>query len=162
MKLLITTYRYLVLISGYLQPVFLLAIRLFCGYQLIVTGYGHLSHLDKVTEFFESLHIPMAHTNAIVSGTTEMVGGALWLIGLGTRAISIALLFNFCVAYWTASRDAVTGFFSNADPFLQDTAFPFLMTSIILLAFGPGFFSVDNLLKRTIFRNKTSALASDS
>ncbi len=38
----------------YLRSPFLLAVRLYWGWQLIQSGWGKLHHLDKVTEYFTS------------------------------------------------------------------------------------------------------------
>jgi putative oxidoreductase len=140
----------LVIAAGpFIAPVALLIIRLAWGWELFESGRGHLTHLQDTTDFFTSLHIPMPRANAIVSGCTELVGGILWMSGLATRLISIPLFFNFCVAYLTASRDKVIHFFQN-DPsnFIDDSAFPFLVTSLLLIAVGPGWISIDGLIKR--------------
>jgi uncharacterized membrane protein YphA (DoxX/SURF4 family) len=86
-----------------------------------------------------------------MSGTTEMVGGAVWMLGLGVRIISVPLLINFCVAYLTASRDKVLHLFTQ-DPsnFIDDTAFPFLVTSLVMIAFGAGAVSIDAVIKRRL------------
>jgi putative oxidoreductase len=47
--------------------------------------------------------------------------------------------------------------FSDPDKFVQAAPFPFLLTALIVLAFGPGLFSVDALLKRVIERKTPSA-----
>jgi putative oxidoreductase len=73
------------------------------------------------------------------------------MLGLGSRLISIPLIVNFVVAYLTASRDKVQMFF-HQDPsnFIDDAAFPFLLTAILILAFGPGRISLDALIKKRL------------
>jgi putative oxidoreductase len=134
-------------------PFVLLLIRLAWGWELVESGFGHLTHLDQTTQFFATLNIPAPQANAILSGTTEMLGGALWMLGLGVRVVSIPLLINFCVAYLTASRDKVVHLFTQ-DPsnFIDDTAFPFLVTSLLMIAFGAGALSIDALIKRWLVR----------
>ncbi len=61
------------------------------------------------------------------------------------------------VAYWTADHEALTNMFSDPDKFVQAAPFPFLLTALIVLAFGPGLLSVDALLKRVIGRKTPSA-----
>jgi putative oxidoreductase len=138
-------------IGAAMVPVVLLLIRLAWGWELVESGFGHLSHLQQTTEFFASLKIPAPQANAVLSGTTEMVGGILWMLGLGARVISVPLLINFCVAYLTASRDKVLHLFTQ-DPsnFIDDTAFPFLITSLAMIAFGAGAISIDALIKRRL------------
>ena len=40
------------------QNPLLLAIRLYWGWQFMQDGWGKLTHLDKVTQFFASLNLP--------------------------------------------------------------------------------------------------------
>jgi hypothetical protein len=51
------------------------------------------------------------------------------------------------VAYLTADFEAVSNIFSDPDKFVKADPFPFLLTALIVLVFGPGRFSVDALLK---------------
>jgi hypothetical protein len=51
------------------------------------------------------------------------------------------------VAYFTADFEAVSNIFSDPDKFVKADPFPFLLTALIVLVFGPGRFSVDALLK---------------
>ena len=52
------------------------------------------------------------------------------------------------VAYLTADSEALKSIFSNTDKFTSATPFLFLLTSLLVLAFGPGAFSADRLLAR--------------
>ncbi|HEV8074167.1 MAG TPA: DoxX family protein [Opitutaceae bacterium] len=133
-----------------LQSPVLLLIRLAWGFQLAESGWGHLTNVGKTAEFFQSLHIPFPTANVYLSGTTELVGGILLMVGLFSRLISIPLFFNFCVAYLTASHAAIKELlhFKNPDDFINDSAFPFLVTSLLILAFGPGKISLDYLLEK--------------
>jgi putative oxidoreductase len=51
------------------------------------------------------------------------------------------------VAYLTADLEAVTGLFSDPDKFVKADPFPYLVTALIVLVFGPGKFSIDALIK---------------
>ena len=135
-------------VFDYLRSPLLLALRLFIGWQFFITGKGKLEHLDRVTQFFTSLHIPMPHLNAIFVGTLETVGGLLLLVGLASRLIAVPLAINMIVAYLTADREAVVNMFSNPDGFTQAEPFLFLLVSLIVIAFGPGLFSLDELIAR--------------
>lgn len=150
---------YGLLIGGgsHLQSIVLLIFRLAWGWELLESGYGHLTHIQKTVSFFTQLGIPHPLANTYISGTTELVGGALLTVGLLSRLISIPLIFNFCIAYLTASHDEVVHFFRQ-DPsnFIDDAAFPFLITSLLILAFGPGKISLDWLLARFFLRGKGS------
>ncbi|CAN5587315.1 hypothetical protein BH10PLA1_BH10PLA1_05000 [soil metagenome] len=159
MNVVITTYQKLIRFGIFIGPIVLLLIRLAWGFELAQSGYGHLTHLDKTTKFFEELNIPMAHANAVLSGTMELVGGWAWMLGFGTRLISIPVFINFCVAIATAGKDGVQALLGKPewDPtkVIDDAAFPFLVMSLVLIAFGPGLFSVDAILKKLFFNKRT-------
>lgn len=154
------SYVTLIRLGMILAPLALLILRLAWGWQLFETGRAHLTNLQQTTDFFQSLGIPYPRQNAMLSGTTEMVGGLLWMAGLATRLISVPMLINFCVAYWTASHDKVLSLFHGQNPstFINDDAFPFLITSLLLLTVGPGIISIDALLQRTVFRKQAAML----
>jgi putative oxidoreductase len=137
--------------ASHLQSAILLFIRLAWGWQLLESGHGHLSNVAGTAKNFADWGVPFPTLNVYISGSTEMIGGALLMLGLMSRLISIPLFFNFCVAYLTASRDEFTHFFSqNPDAIINDAAFPFLVTSVLILAFGPGKFSIDYLIQRFV------------
>ncbi len=131
-----------------LQSPFLLIIRLYWGWQFFITGKAHLANLDKTTEFFQGLHIPMPKLNAIMAGSTECIGGLLLLLGLGSRIATVPLIFTMIIAYLTAESDAAHAIFSNPDKFVTATPFLFMLTCIIVLIFGPGCFSLDAVIAK--------------
>src|SRR5271170_626023 len=98
-----------------LQSPLLLVMRLYWGWQFFQTGRGKLMNLDRTAGFFESIHIPMPHLNAIMAGSTECFGGLLLLLGLGSRVLTIPLIFTMCIAYATAESDALYAIFSDPD-----------------------------------------------
>ena len=147
---------YLGLLSK-LQSPLLLVLRLYFGWQFFQTGRGKLLHLDKIAGYFATLHIPMPKLNAALAGTTECFGGLLLLLGLGSRIFTIPLIFTMIVAYLTADTDAVKSIFSKPDGFLSADEFLFLLTSVIVLVFGPGKFSLDGLIGKLPCRRETEA-----
>jgi putative oxidoreductase len=130
------------------QSPFLLFVRLYWGYQLIQSGWGKLHHLDKVTEFFTSLNLPMPAQTAVAISCLEFFGGIFLAIGLLSRLTSLALTINLIVAYITADREALFSIFSAPDKFYAAAPYTFLVASVIVLLFGPGKFAVDTLLNR--------------
>jgi putative oxidoreductase len=149
-------YQRLIKAASLLQSPFLLAIRLYWGWQFFQTGKGKLMNHEKVTGFFQSLHIPMPSFNAYLAGSTECLGGLLLLIGLGSRLVSLPLIFLLTIAYVTAESDALKQIFSDPDKFTGATPFLFLMACLLVLAFGPGKFSVDWLLSKKFTAGKTT------
>jgi putative oxidoreductase len=129
-----------------LQSPLLLAMRLYWGWQFFQIGKGKLTNLDVPTKFFESLHIPHPHLNAIMAGCTECFGGLFLLLGLGSRVLTIPLIFTMCIAYLTADLDKVKNIFSDPDSFVSAAEFQFMLCAVIVLVFGPGVFSLDWLI----------------
>jgi hypothetical protein len=77
MKSMYRVYERFAALASYLQSPFLLAVRLYWGWQLVQSGWGKLHHLDRVTDYFTSLNLPApAFTAHFVSGL-EWVGGLL-------------------------------------------------------------------------------------
>ena len=132
-------------IGGLLQPVLLLAIRLYWGWNIFETGKGKLTHLDKITGYFQSLNIPMPHLNAIVAGSVETAGGLLLVVGLFSRIATLPLMFTLVIAYVTAESDALHAIFSDPDKFTGATPFLFLFAMLVIFAFGPGCISLDRM-----------------
>ena len=73
--------RWFVPSTSFLQSLLLLVIRLYWGWAFFLTGKGKLMDLDKPTEFFQSLGIPLPHAQAMLAGATECFGGLLLLAG---------------------------------------------------------------------------------
>ena len=132
-------------LEPYGQSALLLAMRLLYGWFFIQTGYGKLTHLDRTAAFFDSLSLPAPGFMAGMVGTTELVGGALLLVGLGTRYAAAILTAVMAVAYLTAHAGEA---FASLDAFTAQEPFPFLVATLLALAFGPGRVSIDGWLRR--------------
>jgi putative oxidoreductase len=130
------------------QSILLLAVRLYWGWQFAQTGWGKLNHLDKITEYFQSLGIPMAHANAMMVGTLEFTGGILLILGLGSRLITLPLTINMLAAYVFADREALGSILSDPGTFYGADPYTFLFASLLVLIFGAGVFSADRLIGR--------------
>lgn len=131
-----------------LQPLFLLAVRLYWGLQFAQAGWGKLHNLPKVTAFFASLGIPWPGLNAPFVATLECAGGILLALGLGTRAVGLLLAANMMVAYATAHRDALGAILSDPGSFYGAAPATFLAASLVAFLFGPGPISLDRLASR--------------
>lgn len=136
-------YGWLVKICNILEHPFLLLIRVYWGWQFLESGVGKLSHPDKVIAFFTDLNIPAPALNAYFNASLETIGGILLILGLASRLISIPLVINMFMAYVIADREALTSFFSDPGKFFAADPFPFLLVSLLILLFGPGFVSLD-------------------
>jgi putative oxidoreductase len=150
-------------VASYLQSVVLLIIRLIFGYELVISASGHLHHVPDMVKNFTDWGVPLPRLNVYISAYTELIGGWLLMLGLAARLISLPLVFNFIVAYLTASKDTVhmlafgPNHLDGVDKFFNDSAFNFLIAALVVLAFGPGRASIDYLLERTVFRRSKPA-----
>lgn len=148
MELVEKYYRLLIRMSSSLESPFLLAVRLYWGWQFMQTGWGKLSDIGKVVGFFTDLGIPAPALNAYFVSALEFGGGLLLILGLASRVIALPLVINMLVAYITADRDALFSILSSPDKFTGAAPYTFLVASLIVLIFGPGKVSVDALLAR--------------
>jgi putative oxidoreductase len=130
----------------YLQSPLLLAVRMYWGWQFFQTGSGKLGNLAKVTEFFASLGIPYPGLNAHFVAYLETVGGALLFLGLASRLIAIPLVINMTVAYWAADKEALMSIFSDPGKFYVADPYTFWFAALLILVFGPGRISLDELM----------------
>jgi putative oxidoreductase len=133
-------------VVSYLQTPFLLFVRLYWGWQLIESGWGKLHHLDKVTDFFTSLNLPMPAQTAMAISCLEFFGGIFLALGLLSRLTALVLTVNMIMAYVTADREALFSFFSDPDKFSAAAPYVFLIASLLILIFGPGRLAVDSLI----------------
>jgi putative oxidoreductase len=140
--------------ADFLQSPVVLGLRVYWGWQFVQTGWGKLMHLERTAGYFQSLGIPAAHASAAMAGGTECLGGLLLAIGLYARLASVPLIATMVVAYATAEHEALAAIASEPDKFTAAAPFLFMLTAIIVLAFGPGLFSVDRLLNRKPSVNK--------
>jgi putative oxidoreductase len=126
-----------------LDSPFLLLVRLYWGWQFVQTGWGHLTHLPRVQEFFASLGIPAPAFTADAISCLEFFGGILLILGLASRLTGFLLACNMFTAYITADREALGSIIRDPGKFYNADPFTFLFASLIVLIFGAGFFSLD-------------------
>lgn len=139
-----------------LQSPFLLLLRIYFFWQLFQTGQGKLTNLEKVSDYFASLGIPLPGVSATITGLFETFGSLLLIVGLASRLTAIPITVVMIVAYLTGDFEAVTKFFSDPDKFVKADPFPFLFTALIILVFGPGTFSLDALIARLMGQKPAS------
>lgn len=133
-----------------LQSPFLLAVRLYWGWQFIQTGIGHITHLDKVTAYFGDLGIPAPALNAPLISMLESGGGILLALGLASRPIAFLLTCNMMVAFITADREALFSVFSNPDKLYAAAPYTFLFACLLVMIFGPGKLAIDTLIAKRL------------
>ena len=125
-----------------LRDLALLLGRLGIGLVFLSTGWGKIHNVEKVTEFFTSLHIPAPGFHAVVVGWSELLCGLALVVGLLTRLATIPLIVSMVVAILTAKRGDIHGFFDLVA--LEELTYLVLLFMIAIL--GPGVIALDHLL----------------
>lgn len=92
--------------------------------------------------------MPFPEVSAYMVGLTELLGGILMGLGLGTRVVSLILTLEMIGAFLVAHREELLSVFSSPEEFYGAPPFPFLLASALVFLFGPGRASVDYLLSR--------------
>ena len=132
------------------QSPLLLAIRLYWGYQFVQDGWGKLTHLTKVAEFFSTLGLPAPWLAALMVALVELVGGILFVLGLASRLTSLVLFVNMTMAYLSVPDDRVnfSHILSKPDDFYGASPYTYWFAALLILILGPGVISVDWILGR--------------
>jgi putative oxidoreductase len=151
-------YGWFLKIANSLQSPVLLLVRLYWGWQFFDTGRGKLGDISKVVDYFTSLGVPAPSLNAHFIALLETGGGILLILGLASRLIALPLLIDMIMAYVIADREALGSIFSEPDKFYNAAPFTFLLASLLILVFGPGWLSLDTLIARW-WRKKTQPAA---
>ncbi len=138
-----------------LQSLLLLAIRLYWGWQFAQDGWGKLTHLGRVTQFFTSLGLPAPGATAALVATVELVGGILFACGFASRLVSLVLFVNMTMAYLSVPDDRVnfSHILSNPSDFYGATPYTYWFAALLILILGPGLFSLDTLIGRRFSRS---------
>jgi putative oxidoreductase len=148
----------LVSLFNRLENPLLLAIRLYWGWQFAQDGWGKLTHLDKVTQFFTTLNLPAPGTTALMVALVEFAGGILFALGIASRLTALVLFVNMTMAYLSVPDDRVnfSHVFSKPEDFYGATPYTYWFAALLILILGPGVFAVDTLFRRW-FATQTSA-----
>jgi uncharacterized membrane protein YphA (DoxX/SURF4 family) len=79
-----------------------LALRLYLAPVLMQAGYNKISHFEDTAAWFGNsewgLGLPMPELMAALASGTELVGGALLLLGLATRFVAVPMMVTMLVA----------------------------------------------------------------
>lgn len=121
-----------------------LLMRLFVGGFFFESGLNKVQNLDVMTQRFVEWGIPAPAFNAALSGYTELIGGALIVLGLMTRLACLPLVINMVVAVITVKAKDLTSLtdFVELDEPLYALAFLWLLFA------GPGRASLDRVIQR--------------
>ncbi|MBJ7449557.1 MAG: DoxX family protein [Parachlamydiales bacterium] len=141
-------YNKLISFGNFLQPLFLVAIRLFWGWGFVMAGLGKFTHMHKTIATFGKIGLPVPLLSAYAAASVELVCGALLVLGLFSRLVTLPLIATMMIALGTAHIDALRHIFEDPHAFTRQAPFLYLLICIIILVFGPGCLSIDYLLKK--------------
>jgi len=135
-----------------LRSPLLFAIRLYWGWQFAQDGWGKLTHLARVTEFFSSLSLPAPRATAAFVASVEFFGGMLFLVGIASRLVSLILFVNMTMAYLSVPDDRVnfSHILSNPSDFYGASPYTYWFAALLILILGPGWFALDTLIARRV------------
>lgn len=123
-----------------------LVMRLGFGYFWLETGWYKLVYIENFTMRFASWGIPWPGLSAMVSAGTDMLGGALLMLGLATRLACVPMIINMVVALvLVVSRDI-----SGLDEYVESSELTYILILFWLLMAGPGRASLDAWLWRKL------------
>ena len=126
---------------GWIGP---LLLRLVFGYFWLETGWAKLNNLAFFTERFVEWGIPLPQLSATASGAVDLIGGALLILGLGTRLIAIPMIVNMLVALAVVVLPTISTF----NEFVELDEVLYVCVLFWLLMAGPGKASLDRLVAR--------------
>lgn len=153
----LAAYRLLIAFGKSLRSPLLLILRLYFGITWFLTGIGKLGDIGSFVNYLEFLNVPLPTLNAYFVACIETFGGLLLAMGLLSRLVCIPLIVIMVVAYLTADSESAWQIFSNPQLFISRSPFNYLLTALLVLAFGPGKISIDYLIKKYIQSKETKA-----
>jgi len=130
--------------TGKLRDVPLLMFRWILALGFYEPAMMKVKNLSGVAEWFESMNYPLPMVTATLSMVTEVTGIVLLIVGLGTRLISIPLMFVMVIA--TLTVHLPNGFPAGENGF-EIPLYYFLML-FALVVYGSGKYSLDHLLNK--------------
>jgi len=157
-KAVVRAYQWMRSCLNRLESPLLLAIRLYWGCQFAQDGWGKLTHLARVSDFFATLHLPAPGTTAMLVALVEFIGGILFAAGIASRLVALVLFVNMTMAYLSVPDDRVnfSHILSNPSDFYGASPYTYWFAALLILILGPGWIAVDTWLVR-VFAAKSRA-----
>lgn len=133
-----------------LNWIFIILVRLTIGVVFIQSGFGKITNIDKVIDYFTQLEIPFAAFSAYLTAWTELFAGGFIFAGFLTRISSLALFIVMIVAIITTQITQL----DNISDLLGTVEYLYAVMSLGLILVGAEDFSIDKLIKT---KNKLSS-----
>ena len=121
-----------------------LLLRLVFGWFWLETGWAKLHNLAFFSARFVEWGIPFPTFSATLSGATDLIGGALLMLGLGTRLATIPMIVNMLVALAVVVLPGI----STLDEFVELDEVLYVAVLFWLFVAGPGKASLDGWIAR--------------
>lgn len=125
-----------------------LLLRLVFGWFWLETGWAKLHNLEFFSQRFVEWGIPLPMLSATASGAVDLVGGALLILGLGTRLVAVPMIVNMLVALAVVVLPGVSTF----NEFVELDEVLYVAVLFWLLMAGPGKASLDHAVARRFRR----------
>ncbi|MEP6810447.1 MAG: DoxX family protein [Chthoniobacterales bacterium] len=127
----------------------ILILRIAFGICFVVHGMGKLGlvgpgNMAGFTSWLKSLGFPFPALQARAAMLTEVAGGSLIALGLGTRVAAFFLLVAMLVAAVTGHKGG--GYLITNNPPGNEYALNLAILMLALMLLGPGQYSLDALL----------------
>ncbi len=122
----------------------LLLMRLALAYGFYVPAKMKWNDINAIGGWFESMGYPFPLLNAYLAGITEVAGVVLLVLGLGTRLISIPLIFVMLVAIFTVHIG--NGFDAGGNGF--EIPLYYILMLATLVVYSGGKYSADYLISK--------------
>ncbi len=134
------------------QDYFILLIRLYWGGLFFRAGFWKFTHHEQATKFFDYLGLPFPEYFVLFIAFVETFGGLFLFFGIFSRITALILTFNMIGAFLVGHKEALFSIFSNPEDFYMAQPLTFLIASLIVLFFGAGKFSIDNLILKKYYK----------
>ena len=127
----------------------MLIFRVALGLCFVVHGLGKLGivgpgNMAGFTGWLQSMGLPFAALQARMAMVTELIGGALIAVGLGTRIAAFLCLGTMIVATLIGHKGG--GYLITNNPPGNEYALNLTVLMLVLILLGPGVYSLDYLL----------------
>ena len=132
--------------TGKLRDIPLLLFRLILALGFYEPAIMKVKNLSGVAEWFGSMNYPLPMISASLSMLTEVSGIILLVLGLGTRLISIPMMFIMVIATLTVH---LSNGFPAGDNGFEIPLYYFVML-FALVIYGSGKYSLDHVWNKRL------------
>jgi putative oxidoreductase len=135
--------------TPFLVDLALLILRVALGVCFVIHGLGKLGvvgpgNMEGFTGWLKGMGLPMPALQARMAMLTELAGGVLITVGLGTRLAALLVMFTMIVAAAIGHKGG--GYLITNNPPGNEYALNLAILMLVLILLGPGSYSLDQVL----------------